>query len=69
VASLGRPGGNVTGMTLFGSELNVKRLELLHEMLPKGERIAFLINLSNPNAESDIAKCRRQLGSWGCRFS
>jgi putative tryptophan/tyrosine transport system substrate-binding protein len=54
VASLGRPGGNVTGMTLFGSELSAKRLELLHEMLPKAERIAFLVNSSNPNAESDI---------------
>jgi putative ABC transport system substrate-binding protein len=55
VTSLGRPGGNVTGMTLFGSELAVKRLELLHEMLPKAERIAFLVNPGNPNAESDIA--------------
>jgi putative ABC transport system substrate-binding protein len=55
VASLGRPGGNVTGMTLFGSELAVKRLELLHEILPKAERIAFLVNPGNPNAESDLA--------------
>jgi putative tryptophan/tyrosine transport system substrate-binding protein len=55
VTSLGRPGGNVTGMTLFGSELGVKRLDLLHEMLPKAERIAFLVNPGNPNAESDIA--------------
>ena len=58
VASLGRPGSNVTGITVFGSELAVKRLELLHEMLPKAERIAFLVNPGNPNAESDIANVR-----------
>jgi putative tryptophan/tyrosine transport system substrate-binding protein len=55
VASLGHPGANVTGMTLFGSELSSKRLELLHEMLPKAALIAFLVNPGNPNAESDIA--------------
>jgi putative ABC transport system substrate-binding protein len=55
VASLARPGGNVTGMTLFSTELASKRLELLHEMVPKATLIAFLVNPSNPNAESDIA--------------
>jgi len=55
VASLGHPGANVTGMTLFGSELSTKRLELLHEMLPKAALIAFLVNPGDPNAESDIA--------------
>jgi putative ABC transport system substrate-binding protein len=55
VPSLGRPGGNVTGMTLFGSELAAKRLDLLHEMLPNAQRIAFLMNPANPNAEPDIA--------------
>jgi putative ABC transport system substrate-binding protein len=54
VASLARPGGNVTGMTLFSSELGPKRLELLHEMLPKAPLFEFLVNPSNPNAESDI---------------
>ena len=55
VPSLGHPGGNVTGMTAFGTELSSKRLELLHEMLPKAALIAFLVNPSNPNAESDVA--------------
>jgi putative tryptophan/tyrosine transport system substrate-binding protein len=55
VPSLAHPGGNVTGMTLFGSELSSKRLELLHEMLPKATLIALLVNPGNPNAKTDIA--------------
>lgn len=42
VASLARPGGNVTGMTSIGAELYGKRLELLKEVLPKLSRVAFL---------------------------
>jgi putative ABC transport system substrate-binding protein len=55
VASLGRPGGNATGVTVLSTELAAKRLDLLHEMLPKAERIAFLVNPGNPNAESNVA--------------
>jgi putative ABC transport system substrate-binding protein len=68
VASLARPGGNVTGMTMFGSELTSKRLELLHEMLPKATLIAFLVNPSNPNAESDIANVQRAAQALGVRI-
>jgi putative ABC transport system substrate-binding protein len=67
VASLGHPGGNVTGMTLFGSELAAKRLQLLHELLPKAGLIAFLVNPSNPNAESDIAKVAEAARVLGVR--
>jgi putative ABC transport system substrate-binding protein len=67
VASLGHPGGNVTGMTLFGSELAAKRLQLLHELLPKAGLIAFLVNPSNPNAESDIAKVEEAARVLGVR--
>jgi putative ABC transport system substrate-binding protein len=42
VASLGRPGGNVTGLTFLGPELTPKRLELLKEILPKALRVAAL---------------------------
>jgi putative tryptophan/tyrosine transport system substrate-binding protein len=48
VSSLARPGGNVTGVTLIGTELVAKRLGLLHELLPDATRIALLVNPNNP---------------------
>jgi len=48
VASLARPGGNITGDTFFAPELNVKRLELIRDALPQARRIAVLANPDNP---------------------
>jgi putative ABC transport system substrate-binding protein len=48
VASLNRPGGNVTGRSFFAPELNSKRLELLKELLPEIRRVAVLVNPTNP---------------------
>jgi putative ABC transport system substrate-binding protein len=47
VASLSRPGGNVTGINFFSSEVTAKRLGLLRELLPKAARIGVLVNPTN----------------------
>jgi putative tryptophan/tyrosine transport system substrate-binding protein len=48
VASLARPGGNVTGSTFFGPELNAKGFELLKDAFPSASRVGILLNPSNP---------------------
>src|SRR5262245_53574232 len=48
VASLARPGGNVTGMSLMAPDLGGKRLELLKDVLPRLSRVAVLWNAANP---------------------
>src|SRR6186713_1325805 len=48
VASLARPGGNVTGLSAFVTELAAKRVELAKELLPDVSRVGFLNNMSNP---------------------
>jgi putative ABC transport system substrate-binding protein len=65
VASLNRPGGNLTGATGLGLELEPKRLELMHELVPTATIIAALINQSTPAAETqsrDLQKAARTLG-------
>jgi putative tryptophan/tyrosine transport system substrate-binding protein len=53
VASLNRPGGNLTGVTIFGMMAVGKRLELLRQLMPKAGTIAYLMNPDNPNRELD----------------
>jgi putative ABC transport system substrate-binding protein len=65
VASLSRPGGNVTGITTLAVEVEQKRVELLHELVPAASRIGALINPGSPNAEieaSDMQDAARALG-------
>lgn len=65
VASLARPGGNVTGINFFAAELVAKRLELLREMLPQASRIAVLINpagIENRTALAEIESATHTIG-------
>ena len=65
VASLSRPGGNVTGVTQLYVEVMPKRLELAHELVPTATIIAALVNPTHPNAETiarDLQAAARILG-------
>jgi ABC-type uncharacterized transport system substrate-binding protein len=66
VASLGRPGGNLTGVTQLGVEVAPKRLEIAHELAPKATIVAVLVNPTNPaTAETqlrDLQAAARTLG-------
>jgi ABC-type uncharacterized transport system substrate-binding protein len=55
VASLNRPGGNITGFTNFGGELVAKRLELLRELVPHTSVMGFLTDPNNSISDGDIA--------------
>ena len=52
VVSLNRPGANLTGVVNLNIELNPKRLELLHEIVPEAKVVALLVNPANPSAET-----------------
>ena len=58
VASLARPGGNITGLVTFSPELSGKRLELLKEAFPKVSRIAVLTNPANPEQEARVKETK-----------
>src|SRR5262245_14329592 len=65
VRSLNRPGGNLTGVSYFLSELGPKRLELLHELVPKATAIAYLVNPTNPVTKSDKENLQTAAGALG----
>jgi ABC-type uncharacterized transport system substrate-binding protein len=65
VASLNRPGGNLTGITNLGVELGPKRLELVHKFVPEARNIALLVNPTNPSTDlqsRDLHAAARVLG-------
>jgi putative ABC transport system substrate-binding protein len=66
VASLNRPGGNLTGLTALQTAVTAKRVEMMHELLPKVTRIAFLVNPANRAlAEADTKEARETARSLG----
>jgi putative ABC transport system substrate-binding protein len=68
VSSLGRPGGNVTGLNMFSVNLDAKRLELLHELLPKAETIALLVNPTFIRAGTQVKDVQAGASRLGVRL-
>src|SRR5215831_5785671 len=62
VASLNRPGGNVTGVSNFAATLATKVFELLHELVPNSAVIAVLVNPTSPNLAEPISKDMQAAG-------
>jgi len=59
VASLSRPGGNITGATFFSNLLTAKRLGLLHELAPNARRFSALVNPKNANAQFQMQEAEK----------
>jgi ABC-type uncharacterized transport system substrate-binding protein len=68
VKSVNRPGGNITGVSLFTSTLAAKRLELLHEMAPAARVVALLVNPANPNSEPDTRAVQAAAPAMGLQI-
>jgi putative ABC transport system substrate-binding protein len=65
VASFGHPGGNLTGVSFFSTQIEPKRLGLLHEFAPKADPIGALLNANNPfftDQSRDLNEASRELG-------
>src|SRR5262249_39642004 len=69
VASLNRPGGNLTGTTNLNTEILPKRLQLLHELVPPADPIALLVNPANPAAEGQIRDVQAAASLLGRQIS
>ena len=65
VASLGRPGGNATGVAVFTNELGAKRLELLRELVPKAGLIAFVANLQSTTMAAQVKDVQTAAAAFG----
>jgi putative ABC transport system substrate-binding protein len=65
VTSLNRPGGNISGVTFLASETIPKRLQVLHELMPRAQAVGYLVNPENPITEGEVkntAAAARQRG-------
>jgi putative ABC transport system substrate-binding protein len=65
VASLNRPGGNVTGVTTISAELEAKRLGLLRELVPSATSIAVLVNPTRPGVDAQLAQAQQAARALG----
>ena len=68
VASLSRPGGNLTGVTLMNVEIGQKLLELLREAMPSATAIALLVNATNPNSETVSRNMQAAASAFGLQL-
>src|SRR5262249_59662039 len=65
VASLNRPGANITGITLIASETVAKRLELLLELVPTAATLGVLANLNNPITKPQLTELQTAVHALG----
>jgi putative tryptophan/tyrosine transport system substrate-binding protein len=68
VASLARPGGNLTGLSIFTAELMPKRLEVISELVPRAGVIALLVNPNNAGAERIVRDVQEAAGAKGVQL-
>jgi putative ABC transport system substrate-binding protein len=68
VPGLHKPGGNLTGISIFAMELGSKRVQLLHELLPKASAFAMLVNPHNKGFQVELADVREAMRALGLRL-
>ncbi len=69
VASMARPGGNVTGFSILFTQLTAKRVELLCELVPRARTVALLVNPKSPTAAPSIRGAQEAASAKGVRLS
>lgn len=69
VPNLNRPGGNITGATMFSHVLGSKKLEVLHQLVPGGAATAILVNRGNPSAEAELQNLQAAAREAGWRIA
>jgi putative ABC transport system substrate-binding protein len=69
VASLARPGGNITGLSIQQTDLGAKKLELLHEIVPNLRRLAILANVGSPAAVLEMGEVQSAARTFGLEIA
>jgi putative tryptophan/tyrosine transport system substrate-binding protein len=67
-ASLNRPGGNVTGVTMASHALGSKRLDLLRQLVPRATVVAMLVNPNNPSADTEVKNMKESARGFGLQL-